>query len=131
MVDMHVLVRRQTKYLFYTLAVFVLGYGVTPYHKAFIGLMIGSIVGFLSLRLVAFKTDKLLDRVVKGDTKVRFKATAVSTYSRLATIGLLIIFAFRYKDLVEAWAIGLGLLTGYLVMIIDFLYLQYTGREER
>lgn len=131
MVDMHVLVRRQTKYFFYTLALFVLGYGVMPYHKVFLGLIIGAIVGFFSLRIVAFKTDKLLDRVVKGDTKVRFKATAVSTYSRLATMGLLIIFAFRYKDLVEAWAIGLGLLTGYLVMIIDFLYLQYSGREER
>ena len=62
---------------------------------------------------------------------VKFKATAVSTYSRFATIGLLILFAAKYQELIAMWGLGVGLLTGYLVMIIDFLYLEYKSREER
>ncbi|WP_028400662.1 ATP synthase subunit I [Ectobacillus panaciterrae] len=131
MTDMHELVRRQKKYMYYLLALFVLGWGFTPYPKVFLGVIIGTIVSFMSLRLVAWKTDKLLDRVEQGNEKIRFKANAVSTYPRLAAMGLVIIFAVRYQHLMETWSLGLGLMTGYLVMIIDFLYLQYIGREER
>ncbi|MDG4658505.1 ATP synthase subunit I [Ectobacillus antri] len=130
MITMHELVRRQTKYTLYLIALFVLGWGFTPYQKVFLGMAFGTAAGLLGLRLVAWKTDKLLDRVERGDAKVRFKANAVSTYPRLAAIGLGIIFAVRYQHMMEAWSFGLGLLTVYLVMIIDFIYLQY-GREER
>ncbi|MGQ0512900.1 ATP synthase subunit I [Bacillus sp. D-CC] len=91
---------------------------------------IGTIFSFLSLRIIARRTDKLLDRVTNGEN-VKFKATAVSTYSRFATIGLLILFAAKYQELIAMWGLGVGLLTGYLVMIIDFLYLEYKSREER
>ncbi|MFX3624432.1 MAG: ATP synthase subunit I [Ectobacillus sp.] len=132
MIDMHQLVQRQKKYMYYLLAIFVLCWGFTPYQRVFLGLILGTAVSFLGLRLVARRTDKLLDRVTKGNTTVRLKATAVSTYSRLAAIGLLIMFAVRYEHLIEFWGLGLGLMAGYLVMIIDFLYLQYIkGREER
>ncbi|MBO9130068.1 ATP synthase subunit I [Bacillus sp. 165] len=131
MVEMHELITRQKKYMYYLLALFVLGWGFTTYRAVFLGLILGTIVSFFGLRLVARRTDKLLDRVTEGK-KVKARAKAVSTYSRLATIGLLVILAVRYKDLIEVWALGIGLMTGHLVMIIDFLYLQYIkGREER
>ncbi|MCP8967911.1 ATP synthase subunit I [Ectobacillus ponti] len=130
MISMNELVQRQKKYMYYLLAVFVVGWGFTPYQRVFLGLFLGATVSFFSLRLVARRTDKLLDRVVKGDTKVRLKASAVSTYPRLAIIGLLIIFAVRYEHLIELWGLGIGLMTGQLVMIIDFFYLQYINRRE-
>ncbi|CAG9612078.1 ATP synthase subunit I [Bacillus sp. AFS018417] len=130
MIEVHELVQRQKKYMYNLLALFVLGWGFTSYKDVFLGLIIGTIFGFLSLRIVAHKTDRLLDRVTQGEN-VKYKATAVSTYSRLATIGLLIIFAAKYQYLIAMWSLGVGLLTGYLVMIIDFLYLQYKSREER
>lgn len=130
MIEVHELVQRQKKYMYNLLALFVLGWGFTSYKDVFLGLIIGTIFGFLSLRIVAHKTDKLLDRVTQGGT-VKYKATAVSTYSRLAAIGLLILFAAKYQHLMAMWSLALGLLTGYLVMIIDFLYLQYKSREER
>jgi ATP synthase protein I len=131
MIEMHELITRQKKYMYYLLALFVLGWGFTPHRAVFLGLILGTIVSFLGLRLVARRTDKLLDKVTEGK-KVRARARAVSTYSRLAAIGLLIILAVKYEELIEVWALGFGLMTGYLVMIIDFLYLQYIrGREER
>ncbi|CAM4068234.1 ATP synthase subunit I [Bacillus manliponensis] len=130
MIDVHGLVQRQKKYTYNFLALFVLGWGFTSYKEVFLGLIIGTIFSFLSLRIVASKTDKLLDRVTNGK-EVKFKATAVSTYSRFATFGLLILFAAKYQHLIAIWSLGVGLLTGYLVMIIDFLYLQYKSREER
>lgn len=130
MIDVHGLVQRQKKYTYNFLAIFVLGWGFTSYKEVFLGLIIGTIFSFLSLRIVASKTDKLLDRVM-GGKEVKFKATAVSTYSRLAVFGLLILFAAKYQHLIAIWSLGVGLLTGYLVMIIDFLYLQYKSREER
>lgn len=133
MVDMHELVIRQKKYTYYLLALFLLGWGFTPYQRVFLGLVIGVVMSFISLRLVARRTDKLIDRVLQTkETNIRFKATAVSTYSRLAAVGLVIIFAVRYEQFIEVWGFALGLMTGYLVMIIDYIYLQYIrGREER
>lgn len=133
MIDMHELVIRQKKYTYYLLALFVLGWGFTPYQRVFLGLAIGILVSFVSLSLVAKRTDKLMDRVLKTkETQIRYKATAVSTYSRLAAIGLVILFAVRYPQYIEVWGFALGLMTGYLVMIIDYIYLQYIkGREER
>ena len=130
MIEVHELVQRQKKYMYNLLALFVLGWGFTSYKDVFLGLIIGTIFGFLSLRIVAHKTDRLLDRVTQGEN-VKYKATAVSTYSRLAAIGLLILFAAKYQHLIAVWSLGLGLLTSYFVMIIDFLYLQYKSREER
>ncbi|MGF9963969.1 ATP synthase subunit I [Bacillus rhizoplanae] len=130
MIEVHELVQRQKKYMYNLLALFVLGWGFTSYKDVFLGLIIGTIFGFLSLRIVAHKTDRLLDRVTQGEN-IKYKATAVSTYSRLAAIGLLILFAAKYQHLMAMWSLGVGLLTGYLVMIIDFLYLQYKSREER
>ena len=130
MIDVHGLVQRQKKYMYYLLALLVLGWGFTSYKDVFLGLIIGTIFSFLSLRIIARRTDKLLDRVTNGEN-VKFKATAVSTYSRFATIGLLILFAAKYQELIAMWGLGVGLLTGYLVMIIDFLYLEYKSREER
>lgn len=130
MIDVHGLVQRQKKYTYYLVALFVLGWGFTPYKEAFLGLIIGTIFGFLSLRIVASKTDKLLDRVTEGKD-IKFKATAVSTYSRLAFFGLLILFAAKYQQYIAVWSLGLGLLTAYFVMIIDFYYLQHKSREER
>ncbi len=133
MVDIHELIIRHKKYTYYLLALFVLGWGFTPYQRVFLGLVIGICVCFVSLSLVAKRTDKLMERVLKTkETKIRYKATAVSTYSRLAATGLVILFAVQYPHYIEVWGFALGLMTGYLVMIIDYIYLQYIkGREER
>ena len=97
MIDVHGLVQRQKKYMYYLLALLVLGWGFTSYKDVFLGLIIGTIFSFLSLRIIARRTDKPLDRVTNGEN-VKFKATAVSTYSRFATIGLLILFAPNIKS---------------------------------
>ncbi len=74
MIDVHGLVQRQKKYMYYLLALLVLGWGFTSYKDVFLGLIIGTIFSFLSLRIIARRTDKLLDRVTNGEN-VKFKAT--------------------------------------------------------
>ncbi|MCM3004672.1 ATP synthase subunit I [Priestia koreensis] len=131
MITVQQLVTRQKKYMFYLLALFVLGWGFTSYQREFLGLILGTIVSFFSLRLVAFKIDKLLDRVIEGE-KVKARPKVVSTYTRLALFGLLILLAIRYENMMEVWSLAVGLLTGYFVMIIDYVYIQYiSNREER
>lgn len=75
MIDVHGLVQRQKKYMYYLLALLVLGWGFTSYKDVFLGLIIGTIFSFLSLRIIARRTDKLLDRVTNGEN-VKFKATS-------------------------------------------------------
>ncbi len=71
MIDVHGLVQRQKKYMYYLLALLVLGWGFTSYKDVFLGLIIGTIFSFLSLRIIARRTDKLLDRVTNGKREVQ------------------------------------------------------------
>ena len=102
MIDVHGLVQRQKKYMYYLLALLVLGWGFTSYKDVFLGLIIGTIFSFLSLRIIARRTDKLLDRVTNGEN-VKFKATAVSTYSRFATIVINFICS-QISRVIAMWA---------------------------
>lgn len=58
MIDVHGLVQRQKKYMYYLLALLVLGWGFTSYKDVFLGLIIRTIFSFLSLRIIARRTDK-------------------------------------------------------------------------
>ena len=84
---------------------------------------------FLSLRIIARRTDKSLDRVTNGEN-VKFKATAVSTYSRFATIVINFIcdqISRVNRDVGPRCRIA----DRIPCHIIDFLYLEYKSREER
>ncbi|SET65983.1 ATP synthase protein I [Oceanobacillus limi] len=110
------MVTRQRKWMFFLLAILVLGAGFTPYERIFLGLLLGSVVSFYNLYLLQKKTSEFADAVAKKQS-----AKGLGTVSRLAATALAVIIALRYEEHFEMIALIIGLMTSYLVIMIDFL----------
>ncbi|WP_010099437.1 ATP synthase subunit I [Ornithinibacillus scapharcae] len=107
---------RQRKWMFYLLAVFVLGAGFTPYLRIFLGLLLGSAISFYNLYLLQKKTIEFTEAVAKEE-----KARGLGTVSRFAAVALAVIIALRYEEYFHMIAVIIGLMTSYLVIMIDFI----------
>jgi ATP synthase protein I len=106
---------RQRKWMFYLLAILVLGAGFTPYLQVFLGLLLGSAVSFYNLYLLQKKTIEFTEAVAKSE-----KPRGIGMISRFAAASLAIIIALRYEEYFDVIAVIIGLMTSYLVIMIDF-----------
>ncbi|GIO26858.1 ATP synthase subunit I [Ornithinibacillus bavariensis] len=107
---------RQRKWMLYLLAIFVLGAGFTPYMRIFLGLLLGSTISFYNLYLLQKKTIEFTEAVAKKE-----KARGIGTISRLAAVALAVIIALRYEEYFQMIAVIIGLMTSYIVIMIDFI----------
>ncbi|MUK89652.1 ATP synthase subunit I [Ornithinibacillus sp. L9] len=119
MSDYEIMTNRQRKWMFYLLAILVIGAGFTPYVRIFLGLLLGSIVSFYNLYLLQKKTSDFADAVVKEQSP-----RGLGTISRLAATALAVIIALRYEEYFDMIALVIGLMTSYLVIMIDFIFFQ-------
>ncbi|WP_026907716.1 ATP synthase subunit I [Paucisalibacillus globulus] len=106
---------RQRKWMFYLLAILVLGAGFTPYLQVFLGLLLGSTISFYNLYLLQKKTIEFTEAVAKSE-----KPRGIGMISRFAAASLAIIIALRYEEYFDVIAVIIGLMTSYLVIMIDF-----------
>ncbi|WP_164667578.1 ATP synthase subunit I [Virgibacillus doumboii] len=113
------MITRQRKWMFYLLAIIVLGAGFTPYPRIFLGLLLGSTVSFYNLWLLQKKMDSLGEAVVRKQ-----KPRGVGYFARLAAVAFAIIIALQYEAYFHLFAVIIGLMTSYLVIIIDFLVFE-------
>ncbi|MGM9926979.1 MAG: ATP synthase subunit I [Bacillus sp. (in: firmicutes)] len=124
MQDLQFVFRRQLKYILYILALYVLGWGFTEYQSMFAGLVLGTILGTFNLWLLARKTTQVGEAAARGQT-VRSMGSA----SRYASAILGAIIAIKYPEYVNIIGTVLGLVTAYVVMIIDFII--HKSNEEK
>ena len=64
--DPNVIFRRQSKYMFYLLAIFVFGYAMPGFKPLFLGFIIGTIFAFFNLFLL-IRRMHAFDRAVKKE----------------------------------------------------------------
>ncbi|MBD8069505.1 ATP synthase subunit I [Bacillus sp. PS06] len=114
--DNGTMIKRHRKYLFYLIAVFLLGWGFTTYDTAFMGLIVGTITSFYNHLLLYRKVNKFGDTVVNGG-----KMYSLGTVSRMAAAGLAVFISLRYPEHVNVYFVILGLMTSYIVIFIDFM----------
>lgn len=116
MQDMQIMFRRQLKYIFYLLALFVLGWGFTEHNTLFAGLVLGLAFGALNIWLLMRNVTKIGEAAAKG-----IRVRSLGSVSRFASAILAAMIALKYPDEFDIIATVLGLVTSYIVMIIDFL----------
>lgn len=116
MPDLQTMYTRQRKYMFYLLAIFVLGWGFTGYQSVFAGLLLGTSLSFFNLWLMKRKM-KSFDQAIESGGKVR----SLGTMSRLASAALATIIALEYPEQINLISVVMGLMTALLVIAIDFL----------
>lgn len=98
--------------MYFILAVFVLGWGVTPYLEVFAGLIVGSLFGIYNMWILVRRMEKF-DRAVAEGSKVRSLGTALRFASGVAVVAIAILFA-EHIHLVSA-VIGLMIPYGLLL----------------
>ncbi|SET24171.1 ATP synthase protein I [Salinibacillus kushneri] len=109
------MVNRQRKWMLYLLALFVIGWGFTSYPDIFLSLILGSSLSFFNLWLIQRKVNQVGHAASKQVT-----SRALGTFSRFASAALAVVIAFRYPQYFQAIPVILGLMTAYMVIIIDY-----------
>jgi len=111
------MVIRQRKWMLYILAIAVLGWGFTEYTQIFQSLMLGLAGGFYNLFLMQKKIDLLGERVSKNE-----KTQSLGMISRFAVAALIAVISLRFPDQFNIYVSVMGLMTPYLVIMIDFIF---------
>ncbi|MBD7938722.1 MULTISPECIES: ATP synthase subunit I [Cytobacillus] len=117
---------RQRKYMLFLLSFFVLGWGFTSYQSIFLGLILGTVLSFFNLWLIVRKMIQFREAVEK-EQKVR----SLGTMSRMASAALAVIIALEYPEYFHLISVVLGLMTSYLVIMIDFFLQSFHLRKKR
>ncbi|MEO2075166.1 MAG: ATP synthase subunit I [Bacillus sp. (in: firmicutes)] len=117
MPDFRIMFNRQRKWIFYLLSIYVLGWGFTSYQTIFLGLILGTCFGFLNLWLLVRKTEDFDKKVGEGK-----KVRSLGSLSRMAVGGIAALIALRYPEYFNIFSLVIGLMTSYIVIMIDYFY---------
>ncbi|WP_173918577.1 ATP synthase subunit I [Halobacillus sp. Marseille-Q1614] len=116
------MIARQRKWMFYLLAILVLGWGITPWQTIFLGLLLGSTISFYNLWLM----QKKITRFGEESTKDKPKKRGLGTLTRMATAALAVVVTLQYEEYFHLISVVLGLMTAYIVILIDYLFNRST-----
>ncbi|KGP71971.1 ATP synthase subunit I [Pontibacillus yanchengensis] len=108
---------RQRKWMLYLLALLVLGWGFLPYQHIFLGLILGALFSFFNLWLMHRKVNHIGQAASENRT-----GRALGSFSRFAAGGLAILIALRFNQHFHLIAVVIGLMTTYVVIMIEFLF---------
>lgn len=117
MPELQLMFARQRRWMFSLLSIYVLGWGFTSYQSIFLGLVLGTSLSLFNLWLMVRKMDKFDDAVSQGK-----KVRSLGSFSRFATAALAVMIAMRYPEHLSLITVVIGLMTSYIVIIIDFFY---------
>lgn len=116
---------RQKKMMYTLISIFIIGYALTDYKAIFLGLLLGSILSYYNLWSMVRKIDQFSEAVVSGK-----KFRTLGTTSRLATAVLIALIAIKKPDQVNLVAGVLGLMTAYVVIMIDYFIQLFILRKD-
>ncbi|WP_071393286.1 ATP synthase subunit I [Bacillus tuaregi] len=105
---------RERKYIFYLLAVYVLGWGFTSYQSIFLGLILGTSLSLFNLWLLVKKIDQFGNVMEKGG-----KMRSLGMMSRMAAAIFAVMLAMEYPEYIHPISVVIGLMTAYIVIMID------------
>jgi ATP synthase protein I len=118
MTELSEMYARQRKYIFFLLAMLVLGWGFTDYQTIFLGLILGTAISLFNLWHLARKTEKFGDAVIKGGKKKR----SLGMFTRMAASIAGVIIAMEFPEYFHALSVVIGLMASYIVIMIDSFF---------
>ena len=110
-------------YAAYILAVFVLGWGFTPYKDVFSGLILGTMISFINISLLYVKVNRVGKAVIEGK-----KVRTLGMFSRFALAGLAVFIVMTYPDTFNLVSVVIGLMAAYIIIIIDYIIATLQSR---
>ncbi|RFU62327.1 ATP synthase subunit I [Peribacillus glennii] len=125
MPELQSMFKRQRTYIMFLLVLYVLGAGFTPYYTIFMGLILGTGFSLFNLWSLVRKNRKFSEAVAANE-----KAKSLGTLTRIAIGALAAVVALRYPEHFHVVSMVIGLMTAYVVIIIDF-FIQNLRREKK
>ncbi|WP_096156357.1 MULTISPECIES: ATP synthase subunit I [Bacillus] len=127
MPDSKVMLIRHTRYFLFLLALYVVGWGFTSYQDVFLGLILGTALSYYNHWFLYRKVKKLGEIAANGG-----RMMGIGTVSRMALAVLAVMIATKYPEYLHLYAVIIGIVTSYIVIIIDsFVRIFTTSGEER
>ncbi|MEK4146137.1 MULTISPECIES: ATP synthase subunit I [Robertmurraya] len=120
MQDIKTTYMRQRRSLFFLLSFYVLGWGFTDYKPIFLGLILGTALSLFNLWLLAKRMERFGEAVVRGE-----RVRSLGMFSRMATAVLAVMIALKYPEMFHFYSVIFGLMTSYIVIMIDFLFTKF------
>lgn len=108
---------RARKWMLYLMSIYVLGWGFTTYKAIFLGLLLGTALSYVNL-IMLVKHMRKFDKTVTNGKKVR----GVGSISRLTIAALSAVIAIRWPQYFNIIFVIVGLMTNYIVIMIDYLF---------
>lgn len=124
MSELRVMYVRQRKYIFFLLSIYALGWGLTSYQTIFLGLIFGTSLSLFNFWLMVRKMNGFGDAVIAGK-----KIRSLGSLSRMATAAFAVMIALKYPNEVHLISVVLGLMTSYMVIMIDFFMQSFHLRK--
>jgi ATP synthase protein I len=124
MPEIKVTFQRQRKYIFLLLSLYVLGWGFTSYQSIFLGLIFGTSLSLFNLWLISRKALQFGEAVERGE-----KVRSLGTVSRMATAVFAVMIALEYPDKLHLISVVFGLMTSYIVIMIDYFLQSFQLRK--
>ncbi|WP_062108466.1 ATP synthase subunit I [Bacillus niameyensis] len=119
MPELQQLFYRHCKYMLYLLSILVLGWGFTEYKTIFMGLILGTAVSLFNHWNLYRKTKRIEKVVTEGK-----KAYGMGTLIRMAAVILAVFVATKYPTVFHLISVIIGIVTAYVVVMIDFVIMQ-------
>lgn len=124
MLELQQLYERIRKYLYYLLALFVLGWGFTYYQAVFLGLILGTSLGFFNLRILMKRTNRFGEAVVEGK---KMRSLGMLTRMAIAVIGTAVVLWYPVHFNLIGFVVGL--MIPYAVILLDFFVQAFRIRK--
>ncbi|MFT8320434.1 MAG: ATP synthase subunit I [Bacillus sp. (in: firmicutes)] len=116
MLEIRLMLSRQKKYISVLLSLYLIGWALTPFQPVFLGLIIGTGLSFFNMFLLVRRMGKFSKAIDEGK-----KSASLGMLSRMATAILGVAIAMEYPEHVHLISVVIGLMTSYVVIMIDFL----------
>lgn len=108
------MVKVQRKWMLIFLAILVIGLVVLPYKQILLGLLLGSIVSVFNMWFLQSRVKRFGEAIAGGKSVV-----GLGTFMRMLTSVLAIAIALRFDQLFHIYATVIGLVSSYLIMMIE------------
>lgn len=125
MQELESMFNRQRMYILILLILYVLGAISTPYYSVFLGLILGTTFSLFNLWSMVQKNRKFSEAVA-----AKKKVKSLGTLTRITVGALAAVIALRYPEHFHIVSVVIGLMTAYVVIIIDF-FIQNIRREQK
>ena len=119
MYNLEKMFKRQSKLIIFLFCMYAILAFVTPFHKQFTGLLFGTAGSLFSLWWMIRATLKF--------TSIKRTFNSLGILQRFGTVIALSLFALKYPSIVSIHFLLLGIVTMYVVIMVDYGVFLFSG----